>query len=340
MSFLLEIIRSKSRGGAIATAALVAWSLFSSCAKNSPPPPVAPPSSPVENATGSLRLATYNVRNYNLIDRRIDGEFKPKWPKPEAEKTALRAVIRAAHPDILALEEMGLEPELEELRRDLANEGLTYTYSALVHGPDPDRHVAILSRVPLAAIHPHETITYKSGGVAKEVSRGLLEVDVVTHGKPWALYVVHLKSRLTETADDPQSAAQRDSEAMALRNIVRQEQPIADGALVAVVGDFNDARDSPAVKRFTELNAKPLLMISPDADSHGETWTSSYARADEYDRSDYILLSPALAALQKSPGGIEDIPESAAASDHRLVWVDLTFTLPLNRASVSPIIQP
>ncbi|HTB64089.1 MAG TPA: endonuclease/exonuclease/phosphatase family protein [Opitutales bacterium] len=280
---------------------------------------------PANASSVTLRLATYNVRNYNLIDRRIDGEFKPKWPKPETEKTALRAVICAAHPDILALEEMGLEPELEELRRDLASEGLTYTYSVLVHGPDPDRHVAILSRVPLAAVHPHESITYKSSGVTKEVSRGLLEVDIVTNGQPWALYVVHLKSRLTESSDDPQSAAQRDSEATALRNIVRQEQSLANGAFVAVVGDFNDSRDSPALKRFTELDAKPLLTISPDADSHGETWTSSYGRADEYDRSDYILLSPALAPLRKSPGGIEDIPASADASDHRLVWVDLTF---------------
>jgi endonuclease/exonuclease/phosphatase family metal-dependent hydrolase len=295
--------------------------LVSSCHKSAPPPPATGAGQPL-----TLRLATYNVKNYNSIDRRIDGEFKPDWPKPEAEKTALRAVIRAAHPDILALEEMGLEPELEELRRDLASEGLTYPYSALVHGPDPDRHVAILSRVPLAAIHPHESIAYKSGGESKLVSRGLLEVDLVANGRPLALYVVHLKSRLTETADDPQSATQREAEARVLRDLVRQEQPLAQGALVAVVGDFNDSRDSPPVKRFTELDAKPLLAIAPTADSRGETWTLGYARADEYDRSDYILLSPALAPLQKSPGGIEDVPESEAASDHRLVWVDLTFS--------------
>jgi endonuclease/exonuclease/phosphatase family metal-dependent hydrolase len=277
-------------------------------------------------ASNTVRLATYNIRNYNSINRRIDGGFKPDWPKPEEEKTAVRKVILAAHPDILALEEMGPGQELAELQRDLAAEGLKYNYTALVNGPDPDRHVALLSRVPLAGVHPHEKISYKFGGAEKEVSRGMLEVDVVTNGRPWALYAVHLKSRLTQSSDDPDSAAQREGEARTLRDIVRQEQPLAQGTLVAVVGDFNDARDSTPLKRFLELDGKPLFRIAPSADSHGETWTSSYGREDEYDRSDYILLSSGLSPLQKGPGGIADIPASLVGSDHRLVWVDLDFS--------------
>jgi len=294
-----------------------------SCGKQSSSQFTATPATSI--TTGStLRLATYNVRNYNSINRRIDGEYKPDWPKPEEEKTAVRKVIVAAHPDILALEEMGPGQELSELQRDLAAEGLQYDYKALVNGPDPDRHVAVLSRVPLASVHPHETIPYKFGSMEKQVSRGLLEVDIVTNHQPWALYVVHLKSRLDSTGD-PQSAAQREGEARVVRDIVRQEQPLAQGALVAVVGDFNDARDSTPLKRFLELDGKPLFQIAPTADSRGETWTSSYGREDEYDRSDYILLSPAMSSLQKGQGGIADIPASLIGSDHRLVWVDLAF---------------
>ena len=314
------LIRWRSR---LSTAALAAlFILASACSKNSSPTN----SSPAAATGATLRLATYNVRNYNTIKRPVDGEYK-SWPKPETEKTALRAVILAAHPDILALEEMGGEAELAELQRDLAQAGLDYPSSAIVTGPDvdPDRHVALLSRVPLGAVHPHENIPFKLGGAANHVLRGLLEVDFVSNGRSWALYVVHLKSRLTETADDPQSAAEREGEARAVRDIVRKEQPLDRGALVAVVGDFNDSRDSAPLKRFTELDAKPLLKIAPTADARGETWTSVYGRADEYDRSDYILLSPALAPLQARRGGIEDIRESEAASDHRLVWVDLSF---------------
>ncbi len=305
-------------------AALVALVILSSsCAKN----PRAPPAGAAPAATATLRLATYNVRNYNSIDRHIDGEFKPHWPKPEEEKTALRACIRDAQPDILAMEEMGGDAELAELQRDLAKEGLNYSYSAIVTGPDvdPDRHIALLSRVALGAVHVHENIPFKLGGVANHVLRGLLEVDFTNNGHNWALYVVHLKSRLSSSTADPQSAAEREGEARTVRDIVRKEQPLEAGALVAVVGDFNDSRDSPPLKRFTDLDGKPLLKISPDSDSHGETWTSVYGRADEYDRSDYILLSPSLMTFAVKRGGIEDIPESETASDHRLVWVDLAF---------------
>ncbi len=295
-----------------------------SCGKQTAKSTTAP--SAISTNPDIIRLATYNIRNYNSINRRIEGEFKPDWPKPEAEKTAVRKVILAAHADILALEEMGPGQELAELQRDLAAEGLTYSYTALVNGPDPDRHVALLSRVPLAGVHPREYISYKFGGSEKQVSRGLLEVDVVTNNRRWALYVVHLKSRLTESQDDPQSAAQREGEARVLRDIVRQEQPLAQGALVAVAGDFNDARDSTPLKRFLDLDGKPLFRIAPSADSRGETWTSSYGREDEYDRSDYILLSASLTPLQKGPGGIADIPASLEGSDHRLVWVDLEFS--------------
>jgi len=306
--------------------AVTLFACLCSCRKSAPAALDPATSSPGSVLT--LRLATYNVRNYNSIDRHIGGEFKPHWPKSEEEKTAVRAVIRSVHPDILALEEMGAGGELDELRCDLANEGLTYSYSALVNGPDPDRHVALLSRVPFTAIYPHEKITFTLNGNREQVLRGLLEVDFTTNGQPWALYIVHLKSRITESSTDPQSAAEREGEARAVRDIVRKEQNLPGPALVAVVGDFNDARDSPALKRFTELDGIPFLKIPPDADSHGETWTSVYGRADEYDRSDYILLSTTLAALEKSRGGIADPPETKTASDHRLVWADLSFPTP------------
>jgi endonuclease/exonuclease/phosphatase family metal-dependent hydrolase len=302
--------------------ALMAWVWF--CVSRAVAPAQTPPVAALPGNTITLRLATYNVRNYNMINRPVNGGYQ-MWPKPESEKTALRAVICSAHPDILAIQEMGNVTYLEELRHDLAAEGLTYSYTALVNGPDPDRHVALLSRVPLAQVNSHEKINFKLNGVEEQVLRGLLEVDFVTNGQPWALYVVHLKSRLTETAADPQSAVEREGEARTVRDIIRKEQPLADGARVAVVGDFNDARDSVPLRRFLELDGKPLFHLVTAVDSRGETWTSAYGRADEYDSSDYILFSPALLPWQKGPGGVADIPESKDASDHRLVWVDLAF---------------
>ena len=286
------------------------------------------PRAPTAAGPVTIRLATYNLRNYVSTGRLVDGQYLKDWPKPEAEKTALRAVIRQAQPDVLAMEEMGDAKELGELQRDLGTEGLVYPYSALVNGPDPDRHVAVLSRLPFAQVHTYENVTYKLGSTTEMAKRGLLEVDFVTAGQPWALYVLHLKSKLPEAGDgatDPLSANHREGEAQAMRDLVRKQQPLTAGARVAVVGDFNDTRDSATLKRFLELDGKPLLRIAPAADARGQTWTFTYTRADTYERIDFVLLSAALADWQKGTGRVVDIPASDAASDHRMVWVDLAF---------------
>jgi endonuclease/exonuclease/phosphatase family metal-dependent hydrolase len=308
--------------------ALAAWALAGALPNGASA--VSAPATPV-----TIRLATYNVRSYFSDNRLVDGVYLHDWPKPEDEKTALRAVIRAAHPDVLAMEEMGLAPYLEELQRDLATEGLKYPYSTLVNGPDPDRHVAVLSRLPLAEVDAHADIPYQLGKGTSQVHRGLLEVHFVTAGVPWTLYVVHLKSKLTEVSFDPQSARERDAEAVAVRDVIRQRQPLTGAELVAVVGDFNDTRDSPPLKRFLELDGKPLLRAAPALDSRGEAWTLSYPRADTYDRCDFILLSAALAPAQKG-GAVVDIPAATEASDHRMVWADLVFPPPPEAPAKTP----
>ena len=67
----------------------------------------------------TLTVATFNVENYTLADRMVEGVFRQEYPKPEAEKAAVRRVIRAIRPDVLALQEMGAAPFLEVLQRDL-----------------------------------------------------------------------------------------------------------------------------------------------------------------------------------------------------------------------------
>lgn len=79
----------------------------------------------------SLTVATYNIENYGPADRMTDAGFRKDYPKPEGEKRALRAVIRALNADILVLQEMGGQPYLDELRRDLKSEGLDYPHAAL-----------------------------------------------------------------------------------------------------------------------------------------------------------------------------------------------------------------
>ena len=95
----------------------------------------------------TVRIATYNVRNYLVMDRHVGAVWRPSYPKPESEKSMVREVIRDIRPDILVLQEMGSLDFLEELRADLNQDGVHYPYAIHMDGPDPDRHVAILSMI-------------------------------------------------------------------------------------------------------------------------------------------------------------------------------------------------
>ena len=57
--------------------------------------------------SAAVTVATYNVENYTIADRMVEGVYRQAYPKPEKEKAALRHVISDIAPDILALCEMG-----------------------------------------------------------------------------------------------------------------------------------------------------------------------------------------------------------------------------------------
>ena len=116
----------------------------------------------------TLTIATYNVNNYLITTRIVQGAFRKDYPKPETEKTALRANIKALDADIIALQEMGARPFLDELLRDLKHDGADYPYAELLDSPDdPDRHLAVLSRRPFTLVRKHTDLTFKYFDAAK-----------------------------------------------------------------------------------------------------------------------------------------------------------------------------
>jgi len=122
-----------------------------------------------------------------------DGVYQKDFPKPETEKTALRKVIHLLKADIIALQEIGGPPFLEELRRDLKTEGPGLSLLRPRASRDTDRACsACLARAARIGDPPHE-LTFKYLGGTQKVKRGLLEVHVKTGGTDWALFVVHLK---------------------------------------------------------------------------------------------------------------------------------------------------
>ncbi|RRJ95455.1 endonuclease/exonuclease/phosphatase family protein [Opitutaceae bacterium TAV4] len=287
----------------------------------------------------TLTVATWNIRNYLPVNRRIDGKFRPDYPKPEAEKAALRAVIRQIDADVIALQEMGSGGHLAELQRDLESEGCVYPHAHVLAGADPVRQLAVLSRFPLREVREHSDMDFAYRDGRTSVSRGLLEVSVEAPGtglgeglsanRRVTLFVLHLKSRLTTFPDDPESATWRAKEAEAVRNRVLQRFPNpaatgGGGGRFLIAGDCNDVVSSRPIRALLKRGNTEIARLLPATDSRGETWTHYYAREETYSRVDNILVSPALAAAVVRMW-VVDSPDVLVASDHRPVALELRW---------------
>ena len=273
-----------------------------------------------------IRVATFNLRNYLITDRLLDGGFRPAYPKPEHEKQAIRKIIGEVRPDVLALQEMGGPPFLREFLRDLSSDGLEFPFSALFHGSDGERHTAIISRIPFEPLRSEGPLDFNYFGERLEVKRGLQQVAFRTAEIRWHLFNLHLKSRRTERKDDPEARLQREGESRAIRDYIKRILPPLDRPLFLIVGDLNDTRDSRVVRQLLRSGPSILSEEIPVYDSRGELWTYYYARSGTYSKVDYILSSPALArSVIEGKGTVVDMPASEAASDHRMLFIDLEF---------------
>jgi endonuclease/exonuclease/phosphatase family metal-dependent hydrolase len=272
----------------------------------------------------TLTVATYNIENYVAAGRRVDGAYRPDYPKPEVAKQALRTVIRALGADVLALQEIGPAGYLEELRRDLRAEGLDYPHVALGEAADAERHVAVLSRRPFRRVAAHAGLDFRYFDGREKVKRGLLEVAVEVADGELAVFVMHLKSRLTERPDDPEAARRRAGEAAAIRDLILRRFPDPTAARFLLVGDCNDTAGSRPVRLLTQRGGNPVARAVEAADSRGDSWTYTYRRDGSYLRFDFVLVSPALwPAVAGGAGQVYDGPGVREASDHRPVLVRL-----------------
>lgn len=272
----------------------------------------------------TLTIATYNLENYGLADRMTPDGYRKEYPKPEQQKRALRRVIVGLDADILALQEIGGEAYLAELQRDLRHDGLDYPHVALVAGPDPARHVALLSRRPIASVVAHSEVRFTYFGRPERVKRGVLEAHIDTDAGDLVIFVVHLKSRFSDRADDPRSEQRRLGEATAVRDLIWRRSPPPAEARFIVAGDFNDDRNSPALERFTRRGQTVLCSVVSVADSRGETWTHEYRKHDTYTRVDHLCVSPGLKPfVEGGRGQVYDGAGARQGSDHRPVLLKL-----------------
>ncbi|MFT5825323.1 MAG: endonuclease/exonuclease/phosphatase family metal-dependent hydrolase, partial [Yoonia sp.] len=250
---------------------------------------------------------------------------RPSYPKPEAEKAIVREVIKESLPDVLALQEMGTQPFLEELRADLAQDGVHYPYAIHMAGADEVRHLAVLSKVPPVEVVKHQDLDFKYGDGRKLVKRGMLEVSFErSNGSIFKLFVVHLKSRWTDATTDPDSQLRRTREAEACRNRVIERTYDMGVADFIIAGDFNDHPGSGTLRRFYQRGRFSIGALVPASDSRGEQWTYFYHKQVVYSLVDGFVVSDTLSPqVETGDGHIVDTPGALIGSDHRLVYLDL-----------------
>ena len=278
----------------------------------------------LESVFSGTIVASYNVRNYLTMDRLVDGEWRKEYPKPESEKRVIRESIIAVNPDILLLQEMGSLAHLEELRRDLANEGLRYEGRFLFEAADEERRLAALWKENLD-VKPigHDDLTIKYFGSIEYVKRGLLELQIGKGERQWRIFGAHLKSRYTDDRRDPQSIKRRSKEAETIRDRILSVVEKSDQARYLIVGDLNDTPNNRPLRALFKKGKRVISIDVPAFDNRGEIWTHFYKKGATYSRVDYILRSPGFIELESALGTIHSPANYYDGSDHRLVWVEM-----------------
>jgi endonuclease/exonuclease/phosphatase family metal-dependent hydrolase len=177
-------------------------------------------------------------------------------------------------------------------------------------------------------------------------SRDLLQVEILGPGKPIHLFVNHLKSnyvpdefRLTATqklAARDQISARRLAQTTAVASVLRQQRLTRR---IVVLGDMNDAVDSPCLAPLTEIGlveqiAQATVLPSPNragslvpdkfADLSPTAWTHRFKTtgSTEFSLYDQIWTSPDLTVNESVIMRRTQI--GGDASDHDPVGIDLT----------------
>jgi endonuclease/exonuclease/phosphatase family metal-dependent hydrolase len=289
-------------------ALLLALSLSAGCGRKG-----APPAQSIARAANEFSVMDYNLCRYSLADR--DGDGQKNDPKPSLEHDAVIELIATAQPDILAVQEIGSPSVFEEFRYALRNAGLDYEHVEYLQRGQSEINLAVLSRFPIVARHPHTDDTYSIGDAEISVLRGFLDVEIqVTPTYRFRLMDAHLKSKVFHTLGQTEM---RRNEARLLNKHIRKILKESPEENLLVLGDFNDTYRSAPLREITGSKHEYLQDLRP-RDEAGNVWTHFSPDIDQYDRIDYTLVSHGMrpeVVIEKTR--VLSDPRTYQASDHR-----------------------
>lgn len=266
-------------------------------------------------STNTFTVAAYNVENWVLMERNGNADQL----KPQAEREAVFKVLAQVRPDVLGVEEMGTANELDDLLGGLHEKGLDYPYREWIQGGDLTRHVALLSRFPIARRFSRTDYTYLLKGEPRPIERGILDVEVkVNDSYSFRAVVAHLKSKRQSKIGD--QAVMRLEEAKLMRAHIGKALKDNPRLNLIAMGDFNDTPESEAIRSIIGEPPFNLFDLMP-VDSKGGHDTHFWKARDLFSRIDYLITSPGLSnEYIEGSAHIADVPEWNDASDHRVVY--------------------
>jgi len=290
-------------------------------------PSIAQVPQPPTSSSNAIVVASYNVENYLMMPRWVDGHYRSNAGKPVTEKEGVTKMVTLIHPDILGLMEIGDQRQLNDLTRRLQEAGMTFSDTEYLQGSDTQRHIALLSRFPIVERHSEGSIPIQVQGKTFYSSRGFLDVTIALPSNlKLRVLCVHLKSKIP--VPEYSQFTFRAAEAAALKAKIEMILTTDPTTPLLLMGDFNDTKNSLPIKTVLGNPGTPDALTALELhDDRGETWTEYWKEADEYSRIDYIMVNDILKKrIDPAHSAIERPPFWNEASDHCPVFTTVNVT--------------
>lgn len=270
--------------------------------------------SPVK-AGDTYTIGVWNVQNFGVTDRMIEGKYTKEAMKPESEIRAMTAILKRLNPDVLGLVEILQDPDdkyVKLMQSTLKEAGLDYPHFATCRGEDKRIQTLLLSRFPIARTEHITDATFKATlkdsktktvtEVERRVGRGINQSIIqIRPDLQVRVLLAHLKSKLPSPeiiSNEPDELGDgyiRRNEALILRGAMVRAVQANPGERVIAMGDFNDTPKSRAVTTIIGSKGSEVRFFDLWLqDWLGDWWTHFYFPDKSYERLDYMVVSQQL----------------------------------------------
>lgn len=281
-----------------------------------------------------VKVMSYNVENmFDVFDDPYTNDQDVDIKRND-EIRKIAQIIEHADADIVVFQEL----ENEHLLQSMVSTYLPaagYDYIACQRTNSiRGINLGVISKLPikrLASYRFRDLVHPDEPGRVRRFARDAMHMTVDAHGNDLHVFNVHLKSNSSREGD-PQSMKWRTSEAMVLKEIIRElymaQEP---GALILAMGDFNSNTETrpeqprpwPATEhiRMREPGGLQLLNDAHDGLAYEDRTTLPGNTRYPAVIFDYIYASPALhRKLVKGSANVVRDPALTQGSDHLPVY--------------------